>query len=501
MKILREGNTSWIINKHSSNFDLLIIYLKLLKDNKEINNEIIMEYLENLNVQGVYNPRFDGNNITTFKNKVTELAFYMFGFKHENKFFLSPLGNLLLKHINDKLKVRQIFLSMLWGFQFQHPENRTSDEFKIFPFRLFYKLMSDKRLSNYLETIEILYFLYFIKEINLSDYEELVTEIKEFRILSNPEKLKKLFSSNVGRQNIINKEDSDIANEMFWANKVHEWDYYFIKFLNESGVLNVEDGELIHQLRHFSARAKVKTYRKINQTRYSIPNELTHLVEQLEYNYPFYSKPISNENQSLLEFKTNVYSFIPNFLLKVLNETGYDYTIFDKIINNELIEIDFEDLVGSSVQSDRFNDFEFYIKDSFNLFSDVTATRISGPGNTDIECMYKPISEKFNVEAKTRKKQLEDVSISRLQKHREKNGAKYTIIITSKYSIGALTDIRQTNNTILQSRIFANYMFNIMNTKDKSYTELRNIINNNLGKSSSLDLAKHNLDKFSTTIN
>jgi type II restriction enzyme len=499
MEILREGNTSWIINKHSSNFDLLIIYLKLLKGKKEINNDIIIEYLENLKIQGLYNPRYDEINITTFKNKVTELAFYMFGFKHENKFFLSPLGNLLLKHINDKLKIRQIFLSMLWGFQFQHPENNTSYEFKIFPFRLFYKLMSDKRLSNYIETIEALYFLYFIKEINLSDYEELVSEIKEFRKLTNTEKIIKLFSTNVGRQNIINKEDSDIANEMFWANKVHEWGYYFIKFLNESGVVNIENGELIYRLRHFSNTAKVKTYRKINQTRYTIPTELNFLVEQLEYNYPFYSKPILNDNQSLLEFKTNVYSFIPNFLLKALNETGYDYTIFDKIINNELI--DFEDLVGSSVQSDRFNDFEFYIKDSFNLFSDVSATRISGAGNTDIECIYKPISEKFNVEAKTRKNQLVEVSISRLQKHREKNGAKYTIIITSKYSIGALTDIKLTNNTILQSRIFANYMFNIMNTDDKSYNELRNIIKNNLGKSSSSDLAKYNFDKFSTTIN
>ena len=501
MVILREGNTSWIINKHSSNFDLLIIYLKLLKGKKEINNDIIMEYLENLNIQGVYKPRYDGNNITTFKNKITELAFYMFGFKHDNKFFLSPLGNLLLKHINDKLKVRQIFLSMLWGFQFQHPENNTSDEFKIFPFRLFYKLMSEKRLSNYIETIEVLYFLYFIKEINLPDYEELVTEIIVFRNLTNAEKLKKLFLTNVGRQNIINKEDSDIANEMFWANKVHEWDYYFIKFLNESGVVNLENGDLIHQLRHYSAKAKFKTYRKINQTRYSIPNELKYLVDQLEYNYPFYSEPILNDNQSLLEFKTNVYSFIPNFLLNLLNETGYDYTIFDKIINNDKIKIDFEDFVGSSIQSDRFNDFEFYIKDSFNLFSDVSATRISGKGNTDIECIYKPITEKFNVEAKTRKNQLEEVSISRLQKHREKNGAKYTIIITSKYSIGALTDIRLTNNTILQSRIFANYMFNIMNANDKSYNELRNIIKTNLGKSSSLDLAKHNLDKFSTTIN
>ena len=40
-----------------------------------------------------------------------------------------------------------------------------------------------------------------------------------------------------------------------------------------------------------------------------------------------------------------------------------------------------------------------------------------------------------------------------------------------------------------------------MNANDKSYNELRNIIKTNLGKSSSLDLAKHNLDKFSTTIN
>jgi hypothetical protein len=501
MRILREGNVSWIINKHSSNFDLLIIYLNLFKSRKEINNDIINEYLENLNEQGLYKPRYKDNNITTFKNKVTELAFYMFGFKHDNKFFLSPLGNLLLKHIDDKLKVRQIFLSMLWGFQFRHPENNTRDDFNLYPFRLFYKLMSDVRLTNYIETIEVLYFLYFIKEINQSDYEELVIEIIEFRKLSNSEKINKLFSSNVGRQNIINKEDSDIANEMFWANKVHEWDYYFTKFLNESGVLNVNDGDLIYQLRHFSRRARVETYRKINLTKYSIPSELSYLVEQLEDNYPFYSKPISNENQTLLEFKTNVYSFIPNFLLKLLNENAYQYTIFDKIINTELIEIDFDDLVGSSEQSDRFNDFEIYIKDTFNLFSDVDATRISGAGKTDIECIYKPINEKFNIEAKTRKRQLEEVSISRLQNHRDKNGAKYTIIITSKYSIGALKDIRLTVNTILQSRIFANYMFNVMNDDDKSYGDLRAIITSNLGKSSSSDLAKHNFNKFSTIIN
>ena len=61
MKILREGNTSWIINKHSSNFDLLIIYLKLLKGKKEINNDIIMEYLENLNIHK-YQKKMENND-------------------------------------------------------------------------------------------------------------------------------------------------------------------------------------------------------------------------------------------------------------------------------------------------------------------------------------------------------------------------------------------------------------------------------------------------------
>jgi hypothetical protein len=501
MQITREGTKCWIINKHSSSFELLLIHLKLLKDQKEISNEILIDYLEELKAEGIYNPRYGKLNTNTFKNKINELAFYMFGYKHRDNFFLSPLAYLLLKNINNELNVKYIFLSMLWGFQFSHPENRTEVDFKIFPFRLFYNLLFEKKLNYYLETIEVLYFLYFIKQIQESDFDELVDSILEFRHLGNLEKIEKLSICKVGRQNIVNQEDSWIANEIFWANKIHEWDYYCSKFLSESGVLKIIEGPLIKKFRHFTSSAQTETYRNLKSNKYQIPSELVEFTMELQSSYPYYSVPLVSDILSEIEFKTIVYSFLPNILLSKINEEGFEYSLFQKISEDETINIDFEDLVNSSIDSERFNDFEDYLKHSFNIFSDVKASKISGPGKTDIECLYIPLNEKFNVEAKTRKNQLDSIHVQRLRKHRVLNGSIYTLILTSKYSIGALRDIENTDNILLQSQIFANYMFNVMNNGDNcSFYNLRDIILNNKGKSASSDLANFTFNKFSKSI-
>jgi Trm5-related predicted tRNA methylase len=58
--------------------------------------------LKDLERVGIYNPRFKEIKQSTLDSKINQLALYMFAYKNkinaENKFFFSPLGNLLLKY-------------------------------------------------------------------------------------------------------------------------------------------------------------------------------------------------------------------------------------------------------------------------------------------------------------------------------------------------------------------------------------------------------------------
>ena len=135
MSLIRENNNAWIVNKHINDVNLLILYAKILKKNNSLNQSNVEDFTNYLKNIGQYNPRWTDRkiNITTAMNKVSELCFYMFGYKHNNKFIFSPLGNLFLEQESESKNKMYIFTTMLWGLQFKHPHNSTNDLFSIYP--------------------------------------------------------------------------------------------------------------------------------------------------------------------------------------------------------------------------------------------------------------------------------------------------------------------------------------------------------------------------------
>ena len=82
-----------------------------------------------------------------------------------------------------------------------------------------------------------------MRTINESKYEDLVKEIKRFRSLSKEKKLKLMMESHVGRLANIDSLGYKKATETFWANKTHEWDYYFRKVLEQIGIISSHNND------------------------------------------------------------------------------------------------------------------------------------------------------------------------------------------------------------------------------------------------------------------
>lgn len=496
---IKTKNSTWIINKHINNYELLLTYLVVLNKNSKISDENLDVKIKKLTEQNIYTPRFGNINKTTFFNKITELSFYLMGFGVNNeKFILSQLSDLLLKHIDNKEYSEKILCSMLWGIQFPHPKNKTPSEFKIYPIRLLFKLMLDERLNFKIFTDEILFVLIFIEKIETNtDLEKIINDVLKFRNLSDKEKIDLFLNSHVGSQNNINKSGFEWSNEMFWANKTHEWQYYFLTLIQQTGIIKVNKGECLYKFKHFLPSAKTETYRSLNKNSYFLNKNLIDFVTKLDNEKPYNEEVLDrNEFSSDEEFTFSFYSFLPKILLKDINEESFEFKIFS---NNSFIreDVNVELITKSSETSEMFNEFETILKLCFNLFDNVTAERISGPGKTDVECLYETVNEKFNVEAKTRKKQLTEVNTSRLKSHREINGSKMSLVITSRYSPGAINDIKNSNNLLLQSNVFSNYIYQVKKHDDYDFSNFYKIMKENRGTSISRVLYDFIIDNYS----
>lgn len=216
----------WILYKHTNNFALITavaVNLKyftkvsLSKDDKLI----LLRKMQELDYYKERNPELPLDSIN---HRINTLAYYMFGYKDEidgeSRFLFSPLGNLFLKHIEDQGKISKIFLTMLWAIQYEHPHGGADSSFQLYPFRLIFKLLTDKRLDYKLYAYEVAYLIVFIKTITEAEYEILFKKILEIRTWSN-DKIEEKF-----------KED-----EHTFVNSVYEWDYYVSTFFESAGLL------------------------------------------------------------------------------------------------------------------------------------------------------------------------------------------------------------------------------------------------------------------------
>lgn len=478
---LRIDSKKWILYRHTRDFQKICAVAEFLKSYTKTG--ISKEDKTNLNLKlrelGLYNERNPELPLDAINHKINQLSYYMFGYQAkvdgEDRFLFSPLGNLFLKHVENKDKTAKIFLTMLWAVQYQHPHSGTDNEFQLYPFRLIYKLLSEPRLSNKLYAFEVAYSVVFTKEITETKYNELVNELLDLRKLSDEE--------------LANKFQED---RHAYVNSAYEWDYYVSSLFESAGVLNKKDGVVITKLQHGSTN----TFRKITRNEVSIPDNLKTLVQQLESEYSFLENPLLlNDPERLkIDVVKEIYSFYPKTLLIEIGEEIDDFK-FELLNLPKLIEQYADNNDGAEAYL-----FEDALTDGFNMFYNVEAQKIGGAGNTDLECIYIPKKKKFAVDAKSTKNKLSGVNAGRLEGHREKIGGAYTIVVTPRYVPAVLQDIRTSPIVIIRANTFSEYLYNCIDNdvREIDYEDFDSIIVNNLGKDISKNISDLTLSRFAT---
>lgn len=468
----------WILYRHTRDFELLCDYANLLKgfSATSITEDDKLKLTLKARELGIFSERNDEFPLDSINHYINQLANYMFGYKDKrtNRFMFSPLGNLLLKNLDNKEKSSKIFLTMLWGFQYPHPHAGTVDSVQIFPFRLVYKLLLDSRLNNILYAYEVAYYVMFCKKITKTSYEKLVTNILELRKKSDYE-LANIFKND--RHALVNC--------------VYEWDYYVSKLFEQANVLEREEGTVICRLQ----QGTTQTYRKVTRSWVRIPDKLTVFVQNLLKLYPFDAEPLNlNDGTSLkIDITKELYNFYPDILLEEIGEC--DEWKRSALHLPQLIR----DYALNPNNSTAYL-FEDILTDGFNLFYNVEARKIGGAGQTDIECLYitPNKNKKFAVDAKSTATKLTGINAGRLQEHRRKIGGEYTIVITPRYVPATKNDIRGTANVILLANTFAEYLYNCIEYDEREidYTDFDNIIINNLGNDISEKISNLTISKF-----
>lgn len=478
----------WTLMKYIKNFDLMVLYADAVRAGKaDVSDDALREILKGMKIDNVYNPRFGKLSVDTIKFKVCQIVYYMFGYKLKIKgnkverIVFSPLGNLLLDYKDDKKLVSRTFLCMLLGMPFAHPFNKMHKSFNIYPYRLIFKLLTDKRLDYKLNHDEVFYHVMFYKDINKKSYNELVNEIVAFRKISTSEKYK-LFTSRKIIEDVL-------------ANALHEWNYAS-GILQQAGILDwhqADDnlGVLVHG--GGSGRRRYKS------DSVQIKSEIYNFVSLLISIYSYEEKPqdLTAKLQLNSDYIIQLYNYYPTELIL---ELGIDSEEQEKIISILKITDDINLYSKNPVQGDAYK-FEDILCDAFNYFSDVEAEKHASPGTTDIECIYTPldaVDKKFDVEAKSTKNKLMHLSAGRLRHHRDQISSEYTIVITPNYVNAVLEDIKGTQTVLIRSGSFSNFLYQSISNKgrDISYKPIDEIALNNLGKDITEGINQYVYEKF-----
>jgi len=134
-----------------------------------------------------------------------------------------------------------------------------------------------------------------------------------------------------------------------------------------------------------------------------------------------------------------IYNFYPRILLNSIGEdSGNKILELPKLISQ----------YANNPNNEAAYAFEKVLKDGFEMFYNVKTELHGGAGNSDIEGLYITCKKKFAVEAKSTANKLLQINSNRLKHHRNKIGAKYSIVITPRYVPAALRDIEGENIVI-----------------------------------------------------
>lgn len=469
----------WIIDKNVNSKEILSEFTALLSNAQTGFN------FEEMVSQTITQGRVNNGSTITIGVRLLQSCFYMFGYSTNledgRKIFMpSPMTLNILSSVSPEEEAKN-YLVNLFCMQYPHPFDWTPQCFKIYFGRLIVKLLLEKRIENKLYIDEFIWFLPFIETIDHDKYEELVESIIEYRSY-NFETKKSLFESVDNYQNLF-------------ANVTHELNYYFLRLFADFNVFNLvgdsmhNEGNLFKFLHSstensttyrndgYQSRKKHSGYVELSQV---VKESATKLIDSFSpFELPSHIDGV--EIFSKESWMTNIYQIEPLRYLSSIN------TQIDR--NSEIISIVNDMITASKFGSRDGKEFENAIKPFVELFKEAVNVEIlSGPGNTDLLCTMEEQSSlnlyNMNVEAKTRGSALEGVATARINKHINKHGSKFCVIIAPRFARGVFDDIVGNNIVTIRSEEFGNYCFKECKSSSNGYADfssILDIINNNMG--------------------
>jgi type II restriction enzyme len=469
----------WILYKHTSDLDIIRETALELKLSTGLSKESKRDLMQQLRKKGLYTGRNPEEPLDSIQHRINTLLYYMFGFREGKgefkKFAFSPLGNIYLKNLENPENLRLILLSMVWGKQFPDPFFGTDPSIKLYPFRVLFGLMTDERLGEGITAIDYMGVISRMSSASELHYEKAVSDILELRSLS-PEEVEAKFNSQLHHH----------------VNAFHEWQYTR-RLLESLGLVENTSGPKLFSLLHGKS-----TKRGIDSSVTRVQPSVSKFLGTLSQSYPA-SQPTVNLNDPerlRVDAIREIYSFLP---IELLEEIGLGKNAPDQVIA-ELLKA----MARFSLNAEKGapDGFEEKLTAAFNLFNDVQAEWIGGPGNTDIECLYTSKKQKFAVDAKSTAKKLTGLNAGRLKLHREKISATYTIVITPGFTPSALTDVKGADVVILLVSTFKDYLSNALHNEagGASYEDINNIVQQNLGGDITELVSHLTLEKYGVSI-
>lgn len=518
--LFNRTNNTWIIEKHTNSLDDMIFYLKIIIDNRgDLSSESIKEYLIKAKEEGIYKDRYGKLSSATLKNKIGSLRSYNLGIIDDNKFLKTGYGDLVLKYRGNQNKLSKILFTNLWFFQYPHPKLSTN-KYSLYPMRLIFTLMMDKKLNHELFADEIIYFLPFIKNLDSNIYNSLVDSIINFRNLSPTDKSKLFDEVRIGSQSNINKAMEDglnpveaeiHASKQKWADLTHQILYYLFGFLLQNDItLKNKKSDYVRRFKQDSPSAKSTTLRNIEHTCFSLNPNLLPLFSKISDIHPLDESVITNYDSHKNNYIFSIVNRIPQILLDEIEENNLDFKLYslnaDKISNivtgDDVIKKtkQTEHLSSHSEDHNDYEEFEKKVCELMNLFQDIKAKHFGGGGKTDVECYDLLDKTKFNIDTKARKKTLNEIMVTRLKNHRVLSSASFTLVIASAFAKGALSDIHNTENALLRTDIFTEFVRQSFIDGTPKFHDAKNIIIENLGEDVTSEMYKYILDIYGTNL-